>query len=105
MVVAVPDEEFGERVGAVVTLREDQTTYSSSGRTLTLDDLRRDLRGKLSGYKLPTLLRVYTGELPKGQSGKVLKKLLGPQLFPPQNWIQHPEIQVWKSKTATMARL
>lgn len=105
MVVGVADDEFGQRVGAVVSLREDQTTYSSSGRSLTLDDLRNDLRGKMSGYKLPTLLRVYTGELPKGQSGKVLKKLLGPQLFPPAEWTHHPEIQVWNSKKPVMARL
>ncbi len=100
MVVGVEDEEFGQRVGAVVTLRDDQSTYSTgqAGRKLLLDDLRKNLKGKLIGYKLPTLLRVIDGELPKSQTGKVLKRMLGPKLFPPSKWHEIPEIQVWRSK-------
>lgn len=100
MVVGVEDEEFGQRVGAVVTLRDDQSTYSTgtTGKKLLLDDLRRDLSGTLIGYKLPTLLRVMEGEIPKGQSGKILKKVLGPELFPPQKWQGNSEIQVWVGK-------
>jgi malonyl-CoA/methylmalonyl-CoA synthetase len=102
MVVGVSDEEFGQRVAAVVTLRDDQDVYSVTpgGKKLLLDDLRADLRGKLTGYKLPTLLRVMEGELPKGQSGKVLKKILGPKLFPVPGWEKDPETQVWANKKA-----
>lgn len=110
MVVGVADEEFGQRVGAVVTIKDDQNVYSSGddtkGRKLRLDELRQDLRGCLTGYKLPTLLRVMKGELPKGESGKVLKKKLGPELFPCPGWEADAEVQVWRSKPMeVMARL
>ncbi|RFU26561.1 hypothetical protein B7463_g9774, partial [Scytalidium lignicola] len=98
MVVGVDDEEFGQRVAAVVTLREDQTQYtydgSSGKKRLTLEDLRRDLSPKMVRYKMPTLLRVVEGEIPKTASGKVLKKQLGPKYFPP-NYERIPEIQMW----------
>lgn len=73
MVVGVTDEEFGQRVGAVVTLSNDQNIYSTAPgcRKFTIDDLREDLRVKLPGYKLPTLLRVVETEIPKGETGKV----------------------------------
>jgi malonyl-CoA/methylmalonyl-CoA synthetase len=104
MVVGVDDEEFGQRVGAVVTLREDQSTYSigKGGKKLLIDDLRGDLRDTLIGYKIPTLLRVMEGEIPKGQSGKILKKSLGPELFPPHKWQGNPDIQVWVGKARGM---
>ena len=78
MVVGVEDEEFGQRVAALVSLRQDQEVQE-----LKISRLRADLTGKVAGYKLPTLLRVVEGELPKGGSGKVLKKTLGPKSFPP----------------------
>lgn len=53
MVVGVDDLEFGQRVAASISLREDQDTYSqsanSNGRKLTIDDLRSDLRSRLAG--------------------------------------------------------
>jgi len=99
MVVGVEDEEFGQRVAAVVTLQEEKVVYSAS-RRLTIECLRSDLRKTLVGYKMPTLLRVLDGELPKGQTGKVLKKILGPELFPCPGWDRHPEIQVWSRNLA-----
>ncbi|OAP61661.1 hypothetical protein AYL99_03864 [Fonsecaea erecta] len=125
MVVGVDDPEWGQRVAAAVTLREDQSTYSyrgssggnSGSRALTLAQLRSDLAGKLARYKLPTLLRVVDGELPKNATGKVAKKVSGPMLFP-ANYAQIPEVQVWSNaagatgpssperrNTAGMARL
>jgi malonyl-CoA/methylmalonyl-CoA synthetase len=92
MVVGVADEEYGQRVAAAISLRTDQAK-----RSLHIDELRKDLRGLLTGYKLPTLLRVVDGELPKNVSGKVLKKVLGPQLFP-ANYHIVPEVQIWKRK-------
>ena len=92
MVVGVDDEEFGQRVAALISLRHDQDV-----RELSIDRLRNDLSERLARYKMPTLLRVVEGELPKGSSGKVLKKTLGPQMFP-REWEQLDEIQVWHPK-------
>lgn len=99
MVVGVTDEEYGQRVAAAITLRAGQAT----NRKLSIDELRKDLRGILTGYKLPTLLRIVDGELPKNVSGKVLKKVLGPQLFPP-GYRAIPEVQVW-TRQQSVARL
>jgi malonyl-CoA/methylmalonyl-CoA synthetase len=100
MVVGVTDEEFGQRVGAVLSIQEEEITeefqhdHGNGSFVLTLDDLRRDLRKRLAGYKLPTLLRVVQGDLPKTASGKVLKKVLGAKYFPPE-YLSIPEVQVW----------
>lgn len=106
MVVGVPDEEFGHRVGAVVVLREEQNTYDpdpdpdpdADGGTrqkFTIYNLRNDLRDKLAGYKMPTLMRVVKGELPKSGTGKVVKKVLGPQYFPGE-YAKDKGVQVWR---------
>jgi malonyl-CoA/methylmalonyl-CoA synthetase len=106
MCVGVEDDEFGQRVAAAVKLIEDQDMYvRRDGRRLTIQDLRKDLRGRLAGYKLPTLLRVLDAELPKTASGKVQKKTLGPELFP-KGWERVPEIQAWRSpKVEVMVKL
>ena len=108
VVVGVADDEFGQRVGAIVTLRRDQDKYDVEDEhaKLTLNILRQDLRGRLAGYKLPTLLRVYNGDLPKGQSGKVPKKQLGEQLFPSGRWQTEQDVQKWVSKhSSKLAKL
>lgn len=87
MVGGVDDEEYGQRVAAVIILREDERT------DLNIDELRRDLRSSLAGYKMPTLLRVVK-EMRKTASGKVIKKTLMPELFPVGG---HPDIQRWTS--------
>lgn len=96
MVVGVPDVEYGERVAAAVSLlKPDRGPPIRT--SLTIEDLRQDLRGQLAGYKIPTLLRVVR-ELPTTASGKVMKKLLGPELFPVAG---HPEVQRWTRRTAS----
>lgn len=87
MVVGVEDEEFGQRVGAAIVLREGTST-------LALDRLRIDLRETLANYKMPTMIRIVP-ELRKNATGKVLKKMLGPELFPPHG---HPDVQTWRSR-------
>lgn len=111
MVVGVPDDEFGQRVGAAVSLRTDklaQDFYKQAGRSseqLALEDMRSDVRSRLAGYKMPTLLRVVQGEIPKGGTGKVVKKLLGPRFFP-ERYRDDPEVQIWKNtKQGTKAKL
>lgn len=104
MCVGVDDFEFGQRVGAVVSLRDDQYVYAASGdaeKLLTLDTLRSDLSTRLARYKMPTLLRVVEGELPKTASGKVLKRVLGPQLLPSPGWKDLAEVQAWHPSGAT----
>lgn len=93
MCVPVEDEEFGNRVAAAIVLREDLR------KSLTIDELRADLRKSLAGYKMPTLLRVVK-EIRKNATGKVIKKVLVGELFPPSG---SPEVQTWKSKKGAVA--
>lgn len=110
MVVGVADDEFGQRVAALVSLQEEDLTgdyvqsHGNPQYKLTIADLRRDLRSKLAGYKMPTLLRVVDGELPKSATGKVSKKVLGPQFFP-ANYHACSEVQRWVPATAQLAKL
>lgn len=104
MVVGVRDEEFGQRVGAVIAVKPGPQEEAAPGaaaaaaaaNNLTLQQLRADLRPSLANYKLPTILRVVEGELPKGVTGKLQKKVLGPELIPSPGYELLPEVQVWR---------
>ena len=63
-VVGVPDEKWGERPVAYVTLRD--------GATVTTQDLVAHTRSLLAGYKVPREI-VVLPELPKTSTGKILK--------------------------------
>jgi malonyl-CoA/methylmalonyl-CoA synthetase len=63
-VVGVADDEWGQRVAAVVILRP--------GETLALDGLRAWAKERLAPYKVPTLLRI-VDDLPRNPMGKVVK--------------------------------
>ena len=104
MVVGVPDEEYGQRVAAVVTLRRNlQAQKDKQAKpSLDLNALRKDLRSKLAGYKLPTLLRVVNGKIPKHGTGKVMKKVLGPKYFPP-DYAKDLEVQAWENTSQKTA--
>jgi fatty-acyl-CoA synthase len=65
-VVAAPDERWGERPIAWVTLRE--------GAQVDAEELRAHVRARLAGFKVPD--RVEFGQLPKTGSGKVRKVAL-----------------------------
>lgn len=95
MVAGVEDEEFGQLVGALIATK---STAQHQTIDLTLGQLRSDLRSKLAGYKLPTVLRVVQGELPKGGTGKVQKKVLTPQFFPTPGYESITEVQTWRSR-------
>jgi fatty-acyl-CoA synthase len=62
-VIAVPDEKWGERPKAFVTLR--------AGATLTEDELIAFARGSLAGFKVPSAVEFC--ELPKTSTGKIKK--------------------------------
>ncbi|KAL9113887.1 MAG: hypothetical protein Q9227_002021 [Pyrenula ochraceoflavens] len=103
MVVGIPSAEFGQRVAALVTLRTDGIAldflrqHQRALDDLVLDDLRSDLRHRLAGYKLPTVLFVLKGEIPKSPTNKVVKKILGPQFFP-EGYETIPGMQKWEAK-------
>ncbi|KAL4783290.1 hypothetical protein BJX76DRAFT_358153 [Aspergillus varians] len=97
MVVGVEDEEYGQRVAAAVTLKDGM-------KHLSLERLRVDLRGVLAGYKMPTVLRVVEGEIPKSATGKVQKKILGPKYFGPR-WRREVGVQVWDRGRTVGAKL
>ena len=66
-VVGAPDDEWGERVVAVVV--------AEPGTALELDPLREFLSENLARYKLPRELRL-VDDLPRNTTGKILKHVL-----------------------------
>jgi long-chain acyl-CoA synthetase len=64
-VVGIPDEALGEEVGAAVALRD--------GLAATEDELREFVRERVAAYKYPRRVW-FVAELPKGPTGKILKR-------------------------------
>ena len=64
-VVAVRDDALGEEVGAAVVLTED----AAAGP----DELREFVKSRVAAYKYPRVIWL-TDELPKGPTGKILKR-------------------------------
>ncbi|ORX95660.1 hypothetical protein BCR34DRAFT_628990 [Clohesyomyces aquaticus] len=92
VVVGVADEEYGERIAALIVLKD--------GGSLKLDDMRQDLTGKLAKYKLPTILRLVEDEIPKGVTGKVQKKVLRETLLPSPGWEKDSNVQGRRSRSS-----
>ncbi|HWN99248.1 MAG TPA: long-chain-fatty-acid--CoA ligase [Blastocatellia bacterium] len=67
-VIPVPDPDWGEAVHACVTLCD--------GERVEPEQLIEFCRGRLANYKLPRSVEIIKGELPKGGTGKILKKQL-----------------------------
>jgi len=63
-VLAVPDPRHGEEVAAMVTLKH--------GASATEDELRDWVKGRIAAYKYPRIVKF--GVLPKGPTGKILKR-------------------------------
>ncbi|XP_069312476.1 malonate--CoA ligase ACSF3, mitochondrial isoform X1 [Eulemur rufifrons] len=72
-VIGVPDMTWGQRVTAVVTLRE--------GHSLSHRELKEWARGVLAPYAVPAEL-LLVAEIPRNQMGKVNKRDLARQLYP-----------------------
>jgi fatty-acyl-CoA synthase len=66
-VFGVDDEKFGQRLKAVVVLRE--------GKSLTEDEIKKYVKANLAGYKVPRDVE-FMDELPRTSTGKVLKRQL-----------------------------
>jgi len=69
-VFGVADEEFGERLAAVVVRRP--------GADLDADDVRGYVKDNLASYKVPRAVE-FVDELPRTATGKVLKRVLRPR--------------------------
>ncbi len=61
VVAGIPDERWGQRVAAVIALRE--------GASLTEDELQAHLDGRIARYKLPRFIHI-TDEIQRSPSGK-----------------------------------
>ncbi|MFI6438039.1 long-chain fatty acid--CoA ligase [Streptomyces sp. NPDC050759] len=66
-VIGVPHEAYGEEVAAVVTLKP--------GAEATPDEMRQFAKDRVAPYKYPRIVRL-AEQLPKGPTGKILKRAL-----------------------------
>ena len=66
-VFGVDDEQFGQRLKAVVVTRE--------GTSLSVEEVKRFVKANLAGYKVPRDVE-FVDELPRTSTGKVLKREL-----------------------------
>jgi acyl-CoA synthetase (AMP-forming)/AMP-acid ligase II len=66
-VFGVDDEEFGQRLKAVVVLRD--------GASVGENDIKQHIKSNLAGYKVPREIE-FVDELPRTSTGKVLKREL-----------------------------
>ncbi len=71
-VVAVPDEKWGEVPKAFIVLKPG---VLKPGQTLTEAELQTHVREHLAGFKVPKSVEI-RDELPKGATGKILKRAL-----------------------------
>lgn len=62
--IGIPDERWGEAVGAVLVIKD--------GESIDEKELIAFCRERLAGYKIPKQF-MYTGQLPRNTSGKILK--------------------------------
>ncbi len=72
-VFGVPDDRLGEIVGAAIVL--------APGATLTEDELRAELTGRLAKFKIPERIWVLNEALPRNANGKFVKRDLKAQLL------------------------
>ena len=78
-VVALPSEQWGQKVAVVVVLNLDQC--SGESKDWSVMDMRRALKDRLVNYKIPQELKVLEDGLPKNAMGKVDKKSLVKQIW------------------------
>lgn len=65
-VLGVPDEVWGEKVGAVICLK-------SSADTLSIEDIKLFCQTRMPPYTIPTVIKIVE-DIPKNVMGKVNKK-------------------------------
>ena len=67
-VISIPDPDWGEAVHACIALRD--------GKEATAEEITDFCRERMASYKVPRSIEFIEGELPKGGTGKILKKQL-----------------------------
>lgn len=67
-VIGVPDEKWGEAVKAIVVLKP--------GQQATAEDVIAFARTRIAGFKAPKSVDFTEGMLPRGPSGKILRRAL-----------------------------
>ena len=79
VVIALPDEKFGEAVSAIILLKKDKKMKylkkeNESKRNVFYKTIRDHCaRNHLPGYKCPKNVFLYDNEFPRNASGKILK--------------------------------
>ncbi|MGH8997506.1 MAG: AMP-binding enzyme, partial [Acidimicrobiales bacterium] len=73
-VFGVPDPRLGEEVAAAVVLKK--------GAKLTAEELQSHVAKRLAPFKVPTLITFSEEQLPRGATGKILKRELRTNLYP-----------------------
>src|SRR6185312_104714 len=68
-VLGIPHDEYGEEVGAAVSLKD--------GASATPEELRDYVKDQVAAYKYPRIVWLVE-ELPKGPTGKILKREISP---------------------------
>lgn len=68
-VIGVPHDEWGEEIGAAIVLHE--------GEELKPDEVSNYVKERIAAYKYPRVVW-YLDELPKGPTGKILKREIEP---------------------------
>jgi long-chain acyl-CoA synthetase len=68
-VIGVPDDQYGEEVGAAIALKD--------GAEVSTDELREFVKRQVAAYKYPRRIWLVE-ELPKGPTGKILKREIEP---------------------------
>ncbi|MGN6816772.1 MAG: long-chain-fatty-acid--CoA ligase [Solirubrobacterales bacterium] len=64
-VIGVPDDEWGEEIGAAIVLHE--------GEELTAEEVSQYVKERIAAYKYPRIVW-FLDDLPKGPTGKILKR-------------------------------
>lgn len=75
-IVAVPDQQWGEAVGAAVVLKE--------GATATADELQDWVKNRLRSSRVPTSI-VFKDQLPYNEMGKILRRVVKQELATPKH--------------------
>jgi long-chain acyl-CoA synthetase len=68
-VVGTPHDELGEEVAAAVVLKPDSQA--------TAEDIKQFVKARVAAYKYPRLVWLQD-ELPKGPTGKILRREIKP---------------------------
>ncbi|KAL8846264.1 MAG: hypothetical protein Q9221_008637 [Calogaya cf. arnoldii] len=79
-VLGIPSHQWGQKVAAIIVLHPDQVQTGRGGKNWGVMDMRRALKERLAGYKIPQELKVLD-RIEKNAMGKVNKKTLIKEVF------------------------